>query len=126
MSEPRYTDVLVVGAGPVGLLTALGLAQHNLDTLIIGKLIVRPYTDIVVDKLKQTNVNVMYRRCLVARQPYTHDLLSYSNKLVSQKRFARQDSLAVWLSITGMENGSTTGVGGACLSRGTKVSMTMP
>jgi phenol 2-monooxygenase len=37
MSETRYTDVLVVGAGPVGLLTALGLAQHKLDTLIIGK-----------------------------------------------------------------------------------------
>lgn len=38
MLEALCTDVLIVGAGPVGLLTALGLAQHNLDTLIIGKL----------------------------------------------------------------------------------------
>lgn len=33
---PSCTDVLVVGAGPVGLLTALGLAQQGIDTVIIG------------------------------------------------------------------------------------------
>ncbi|KAJ5004015.1 Phenol hydroxylase [Colletotrichum sp. SAR 10_66] len=31
------TDVLIVGAGPVGLVTALGLAQQGIDTVIIEK-----------------------------------------------------------------------------------------
>ena len=37
MSEILYTDVLVVGAGPVGALIGLGLAQQGLDTLIVGR-----------------------------------------------------------------------------------------
>jgi 2-polyprenyl-6-methoxyphenol hydroxylase-like FAD-dependent oxidoreductase len=35
-SDIKYTDVLVCGAGPVGLLIALGLAQQGIDTAIIG------------------------------------------------------------------------------------------
>ncbi|KAF3041281.1 hypothetical protein E8E12_002476 [Didymella heteroderae] len=35
MSDTLDTDVLIIGAGPVGLFTALGLAQHGLHTLII-------------------------------------------------------------------------------------------
>lgn len=35
-SDIKYTDVLVCGAGPVGLLIALGLAQQGIDTRIIG------------------------------------------------------------------------------------------
>lgn len=38
MASTQFTDVLVVGAGPVGTLIGLGLAHHSLDTLIIGKL----------------------------------------------------------------------------------------
>lgn len=34
-----FTDVLVCGAGPVGLLTALGLAQQGVKTLVIGKFV---------------------------------------------------------------------------------------
>lgn len=30
-------DVVICGAGPVGLLIALGLAQQGIDTIIIGK-----------------------------------------------------------------------------------------
>lgn len=30
------TDVVICGAGPVGLLVALGLAQQGIDTLLIG------------------------------------------------------------------------------------------
>jgi len=37
MTLPDQTEVLVIGAGPVGLLTALGLAQQGIDTLIIGR-----------------------------------------------------------------------------------------
>ncbi|KAF0319405.1 FAD binding domain-containing protein [Colletotrichum asianum] len=33
----KATDVLIVGAGPVGLVTALGLAQQGIDTVIIEK-----------------------------------------------------------------------------------------
>ncbi|KAH9231681.1 hypothetical protein K456DRAFT_1726656 [Colletotrichum gloeosporioides 23] len=33
----KATDVLIVGAGPVGLVTALGLAQQGIDTFIIEK-----------------------------------------------------------------------------------------
>ncbi|KAH0425192.1 FAD binding domain-containing protein [Colletotrichum camelliae] len=33
----KATDVLVVGAGPVGLVTALGLAQQGIDTVVIEK-----------------------------------------------------------------------------------------
>lgn len=29
-------DVVICGAGPVGLLVALGLAQQGIDTLLIG------------------------------------------------------------------------------------------
>ncbi|KAI8626753.1 FAD binding domain-containing protein [Xylariaceae sp. FL1651] len=37
MASTIFTDVLVCGAGPVGLLIALGLAQQGIDTLIIEK-----------------------------------------------------------------------------------------
>lgn len=37
MSKKRETEVLVVGAGPVGLFTALNLAQRGLDVRIIDK-----------------------------------------------------------------------------------------
>lgn len=37
MLPAETTNVLVCGAGPVGLLVALGLAQQGVDTLIIGK-----------------------------------------------------------------------------------------
>jgi phenol 2-monooxygenase len=37
MSNTDFTDVVVCGAGPVGLLIALGLAQQGIDTLIVGK-----------------------------------------------------------------------------------------
>uniref|UniRef100_L2G313 Pentachlorophenol 4-monooxygenase n=1 Tax=Colletotrichum fructicola (strain Nara gc5) TaxID=1213859 RepID=L2G313_COLFN len=33
----KATDVLIVGAGPVGLVTALGLVQQGIDTVIIEK-----------------------------------------------------------------------------------------
>jgi 2-polyprenyl-6-methoxyphenol hydroxylase-like FAD-dependent oxidoreductase len=36
--QTRTTDVLVVGAGPVGLATAIGLARHNVDFLIVDAL----------------------------------------------------------------------------------------
>jgi 2-polyprenyl-6-methoxyphenol hydroxylase-like FAD-dependent oxidoreductase len=45
MPDTLYTDVLVVGAGPVGLLTALGLAQRGSDTVTIGKLTAWLVTD---------------------------------------------------------------------------------
>lgn len=35
----QYSDVLIVGAGPVGLLVALGLAQQGVDTVIVGKFV---------------------------------------------------------------------------------------
>lgn len=31
-------DVVICGAGPVGLLTALGLSQQGINTLVIGKM----------------------------------------------------------------------------------------
>jgi 2-polyprenyl-6-methoxyphenol hydroxylase-like FAD-dependent oxidoreductase len=34
----RDTDVLIVGAGPAGLVTAIGLAQKNVDFLIVDAL----------------------------------------------------------------------------------------
>ena len=37
MVQMEYTDVLVCGAGPVGLTTALGLAQQGVSSIIIGK-----------------------------------------------------------------------------------------
>ncbi|KAH8885740.1 hypothetical protein GQ53DRAFT_728729 [Thozetella sp. PMI_491] len=37
MATLEETDVLVCGAGPVGLLTALGLAQQGVDTIILEK-----------------------------------------------------------------------------------------
>ncbi|KAJ6789981.1 hypothetical protein PWT90_02937 [Aphanocladium album] len=37
MYLPQSTDVLVVGAGPVGLLLALSLAQQGIDVLVIEK-----------------------------------------------------------------------------------------
>lgn len=36
MEDIAATDVLVCGAGPVGLLIALGLEQQGVDTLLIG------------------------------------------------------------------------------------------
>lgn len=36
MTSTEHTDVLVCGAGPVGLLTALGLSQQGIDTFLIG------------------------------------------------------------------------------------------
>jgi phenol 2-monooxygenase (NADPH) len=36
MEPEPSTDVLVCGAGPVGLLIALGLAQQGIRTIIIG------------------------------------------------------------------------------------------
>ncbi|KAK5992335.1 Phenol hydroxylase-like protein [Cladobotryum mycophilum] len=37
MVSVDFTDVLIVGAGPIGLVTALGLAQQGIDTLLIEK-----------------------------------------------------------------------------------------
>lgn len=37
MELTEFTDVLVCGAGPVGLLTALGLSQHGIKTILLGK-----------------------------------------------------------------------------------------
>lgn len=35
---PKATaDVVICGAGPVGLIIALGLAQQGIDTLIVGQ-----------------------------------------------------------------------------------------
>ncbi|CAG9977247.1 unnamed protein product [Clonostachys byssicola] len=34
---PKTTDVLVVGAGPVGLLTAIGLFQQGVDSIVLEK-----------------------------------------------------------------------------------------
>ncbi len=36
MSPPTTTDVLVIGAGPMGLLTAIGLCQQDIDTILLG------------------------------------------------------------------------------------------
>ncbi|KPM42379.1 hypothetical protein AK830_g4175 [Neonectria ditissima] len=37
MTPPTTTDVLIVGAGPVGLLTAVGLTQQGIDCLLLEK-----------------------------------------------------------------------------------------
>ncbi|KAH0526854.1 hypothetical protein TsFJ059_010127 [Trichoderma semiorbis] len=37
MTSTEHTDVLICGAGPVGLLTALGLSQQGIDTFLIEK-----------------------------------------------------------------------------------------
>lgn len=34
--SPLTTDVLIVGGGPVGLLTGIGLVQQDVDCLVIG------------------------------------------------------------------------------------------
>ena len=35
--QPEYTDVLVVGAGPSGLMCALALARYGVDTMIVER-----------------------------------------------------------------------------------------
>ena len=37
MRREEHTEVLVVGAGPVGMLTALLLAEADLDVMVIDK-----------------------------------------------------------------------------------------
>ena len=36
MCTPITVDVLIVGAGPVGLITAIGLEQQGVTSMIIG------------------------------------------------------------------------------------------
>lgn len=38
MSPLSTTDVLIVGAGPMGLLTSIGLAKQGVDTIVLGEL----------------------------------------------------------------------------------------
>ncbi|KAF4414611.1 FAD binding domain-containing [Fusarium acutatum] len=37
MSTPSTTDVLIVGAGPMALLTSIGLAKQSIDTIVLDR-----------------------------------------------------------------------------------------
>jgi 2-polyprenyl-6-methoxyphenol hydroxylase-like FAD-dependent oxidoreductase len=36
MHIPAKVDVLIIGAGPIGLITAIGLEQQGVETFIAG------------------------------------------------------------------------------------------
>ncbi|KAL7956201.1 FAD binding domain-containing protein [Trichoderma compactum] len=61
MTSTEHTDVLICGAGPVGLLNALGLSQQSIDTFLIGL----SFSNTIMTEKKERATQQMFGRAAV-------------------------------------------------------------
>lgn len=89
----KSTDVLIVGAGPVGLVTALGLAHQGIPTIIIGKL-----TDVTL-VLGESDIATKKNESWRFRSPLAEPLVSFPalssswNRSASPKKWFNRATL---------------------------------